>query len=81
MEITREEREMLQRIADNRYTGGGFKRATWISKVCRTDEDRALLDALCRKGLVETGLGGTVAGDSYKACWLTPQGKTVTGQK
>lgn len=81
MEISQDEKEMLRRIIDNQYTGGGFRRATWISKVCRTDADRTLLDELCRKGLVETGLGGTVAGDSYKACWLTPQGKTASGQK
>ena len=30
MELTAEEREMLQRIVDNRYTAGGYKRATWI---------------------------------------------------
>lgn len=80
MEISPDEKEMLHRITDSQYTGGGFKRAAWIEKVCRTAADRALLDELCRKGLVETGLGGTVAGDTYKACWLTPQGKTAIGK-
>lgn len=80
MEISQDEKEMLDRITDNQYTSGGFKRATWICKVCRTDADRTLLDGLCQKGLVETGLGGTVAGDPYKACWLTPQGKTALGK-
>ena len=77
MEISPDEHEMLRRITDNQYSGGGYKRATWIWKVCRTDADRAVLDMLCRKGLAETGLGGTVAGDPYDACWLTPEGKTV----
>jgi hypothetical protein len=77
MEITGDEKEMLRRITDNQYSGGGYKRATWIWKVCRTETDRAVLDTLCRKGLAETGLGGTVAGDPYDACWLTPKGKTA----
>ena len=68
MELTSEEREMLRRIVDNRYTAGGYKRATWISTICRTGADKAVLAALCQKGLVETGLGGTVAGDPYDAC-------------
>lgn len=75
MEITPDEKELLQRITDNQYSGGGYKRATWVETVCPTRADRALLDALCRKGLAETGLGGTVAGDPYDACWLTPKGK------
>jgi hypothetical protein len=81
MEMSRGEKELLHRIADNPYTGGGFRRAAWIGKVCPTDADRTLLDELCRKGLVETGLGGTVAGDTYRACWLTPQGKTAIGEE
>jgi len=75
MEITPDEKEMLRRIADNQYSGGGYKRATWVETACRTEADRAVLDMLCRKGLAETGLGGTVAGDPYDACWLTPKGK------
>jgi hypothetical protein len=78
MEITPVEREMLRRITDNQYSGGGYKRATWIEMVCRTDADRAVLDTLCGKGLAEIGLGGTVAGDSYDACWLTPKGKAAS---
>jgi hypothetical protein len=78
MEITPEEKEMLHRITDNQYSGGGYKRATWIEMVCRSEAERALLHALCRKGLVETGLGGTVAGDPYDACWLTPKGKAAS---
>ncbi len=77
MEITPDEKEMLLRITDNQYSSGGYKRATWIWKACRTEADRALLDALCRKGLAEIGLGGTVAGDPYRACWLTPKGKSA----
>lgn len=79
MDITQEEKEMLVRIADNQYTGGAYKRATWIDKVCRNKTERALLDELCRKGLAETGLGGTVAGDTYRACWLTEKGKNTIG--
>ncbi len=81
MEITPEEKEMLHKIADNAYTGGAYKRATFIDKVCRSKEDRAVLNALCQKGLVETGLGGTVAGDTYRACWLTEQGKDAEKQR
>jgi len=75
MEITPEEKEMLSRIANNQFTGGAYKRATLIDKVCRNKVDRAVLDTLCRKGLVERGLGGTVAGDVYDGCWLTNKGK------
>jgi hypothetical protein len=75
MDITQEEREMLHRIADNPYSGGTYERATWITTACRTRADRAVLDSLCQKGLAETGLGGTIAGDPYDACWLTPKGK------
>ncbi len=75
MEITQEEKDILKRIADNLYTGGAYKRAAFIDKVCHSKADRAILDSLCRKGLVETGLGGTVAGDTYRACWLTEKGK------
>jgi hypothetical protein len=77
MEISPDEHEMLRRITGNQYSGGGYKRATWIWRVCRTEADRAVLDMLCWKGLAETGLGGTVAGDPYDACWLTPEGKTA----
>lgn len=80
MEITPEERSMLIRIEENLYTGGAYKRAAWIDKVCRNREDRALLDALCKKGLAETGLGGTVAGDTYRGCWLTREGKEAIGK-
>ena len=80
MEITPEEREMVDRIEDNRYSGGAYKRATWIDMICRNESDKAVLGALCRKGLAETGLGGTVAGDPYDACWLTPEGKALREQ-
>jgi hypothetical protein len=75
MELTSEEKEMLCRIASNQYRGGAYKRATWIDMVCPTKADKAVLEILYRKGLAETGLGGTVAGDPYDACWLTPKGK------
>jgi hypothetical protein len=77
MEITPEEKEMLRRITNNQFTGGAYKRATFIDKVCRNKADRTLFDALCRKGLVERGLGGTVAGDVYDGCWLTDKGKAA----
>ncbi|HOT41136.1 MAG TPA: hypothetical protein PLL96_00735 [Syntrophorhabdaceae bacterium] len=77
MDITREEMEMLKKIEDNQYTGGGYRRATWIDKVCRGRADRLILENLCKKGLAETGLGGTVAGDTYRACWLTDKGKEL----
>ena len=79
MDITQEEKEMLERIENKRYTGGGYKRATWIEMVCHNEKDRAVLGTLCQKGLAETGLGGTVAGDPYDACWLTPKGKALHG--
>lgn len=79
MEITPEEKDMLIRIVNNQYSGGAYKRATWIDKVCRNKAGREVLDALCRKGLAETGLGGTVAGDTYRACWLTQKGKETIG--
>ncbi len=75
MNITPEEHEMLTRIVNNQFTGGAYKRAALIEKVCRNKEDRAVLDELARKGLVETGLGGTVAGDIYDGVWLTEKGK------
>lgn len=78
-QLTAEEKAMLRNIVRNQYTGGGYRRATWIDKICRTAADKALLAALCKKGLVETGLGGTVAGDPYDACWLTPEGRTAYG--
>jgi hypothetical protein len=77
VDITPEEKEMLGRIATNQFTGGAYKRATFIDKICRSKADRLVLDALCRKGLVETGLGGTVAGDIYDGCWLTESGKAA----
>ena len=77
MEITLKEKDMLSRIANNQYTGGAYKRATFISKVCRNKADKAVLESLCQKGLAETGLGGTVAGDTYRACWLTEKGKAA----
>jgi len=75
MELTPEEKAMLCRIANNQYSGGAYKRATWIDMICPTKTDKALLETLCHKGLAEIGLGGTVAGDPYDACWLTPKGK------
>ncbi|MBU2054031.1 MAG: hypothetical protein KJ936_04120 [Proteobacteria bacterium] len=77
MELTSEEKEMLRRIANNQYSGGAYKRATWIDMICPTKADKAMLETLCHKGLAETGLGGTVAGDPYDACWLTPKGKAA----
>jgi hypothetical protein len=77
MEITLEEKEMLRRIVNNPFTGGAYSRAALIEKVCRNKAERAILDALCRKGLAETGLGGTVAGDVYDGCWLTERGKAA----
>jgi hypothetical protein len=53
MEITPEEKDMLRRMANNQFTGSAYKRATFIDKVCRNKADRAMLDALCHKGLVE----------------------------
>jgi hypothetical protein len=81
MEITPEEKDVLTKIQNNQYTGGAYKRATWINRVCRKKADRAMLDTLCQKGLVETGLGGTVAGDVYDGCWLTQKGKEAIGVK
>jgi hypothetical protein len=77
VDITPEERELLRNIDANQFTGGAYRRATFIDKVCRTKADRAVLDGLCRKGLAETGLGGTVAGDVYDGCWLTKAGKAA----
>ena len=79
MEISSEERSMLVRIEKNGYTGGAYKRATFTDKVCRNKAERVLLEELCRKGLAEKGLGGTVAGDVYWACWLTQKGKEAIG--
>ncbi len=80
MEITEEEKAILERIENNGYCGGAYKRAAWIEKVCRSKTDRNLLDVLCQKGLAETGLGGTVAGDTYRACWLTQKGREAIGK-
>ncbi len=77
MEITPEEKDMLRRIVENQFTGGAYKRATFIDKVCRSKADRDLLNGLCLKGLVEKGLGGTVAGDVYYGCWLTEKGRAA----
>lgn len=77
VKITAEERGMLSKIENNQFTGGAYKRATFTDKVCRNKKDRSILETLCKKGLVETGLGGTVAGDVYDGCWLTPKGKEV----
>lgn len=77
MKVTAEEREMLVRIENNQFTGGAYKRATFIDKVCRNKTERSTLERLCQKNLVEKGLGGTVAGDVYDGCWLTPKGKEV----
>jgi hypothetical protein len=79
MEITPEEKIILVRIVNNQYTGGAYKRATFIDKVCLNKSDRAMLDMLCQKGFAEKGLGGTVAGDVYWACWLTQKGKDAIG--
>jgi hypothetical protein len=75
VELTPDEKAMLRRIANNPYSGGAYKRATWIDMICPTKADKTLLETLCHKGLAEIGLGGTVAGDPYDACWLTSKGK------
>ncbi len=80
MEISPEEKEMLHRILNNEYTGGAYRRAAFIEKVCKNKEDREILEGLSKKGLTETGLGGTVAGDTYRACWLTEKGKEAIGK-
>ena len=54
VKITVEERDMLSKIENNQFTGGAYKRATFIDKVCRNKADRSILEGLCRKGLVET---------------------------
>ena len=79
MEITAEERAMLRRIFESGFTGGAYKRAAFVDKVCRTRADVELLDRLCGKGLAERGLGGTVAGDVYDGCWLTEEGMAAAG--
>jgi hypothetical protein len=79
MEISAEEKAMLRNIVGNPFTGGAYKRATLIEKVCHNKAERALLDVLCGKGLVERGLGGTVAGDVYDGCWLTEKGREALG--
>jgi len=80
VKITEEERDMLMKIENNQFTGGAYKRATFIDKVCRNKADRSILEDLCRKGLVEKGLGGTVAGDVYDGCWVTLQGKEALSE-
>ncbi|HOP85816.1 MAG TPA: hypothetical protein PLM71_09055 [Syntrophorhabdaceae bacterium] len=75
--LTDEEKEIIERIDLYQYTGGGYRRASFIDKVCRKKADKEILEDLCRKGLAETGLGGTVAGDTYRACWLTEKGKII----
>lgn len=77
MELTLEEKELLCKIANNPYDGGAYLRATLLEMVCPTKADKAMLQTLCHKGLAETGLGGTVAGDFYDACWLTPAGEAA----
>jgi len=80
VKVTPEEREMLERIENNQFTGGAYKRATFVDKVCHTRSDKMVLEGLRQKGLIETGLGGTVAGDVYDGCWLTSKGKEVLGE-
>lgn len=79
MELSQDEKDMLVKIEKNQFTGGAYRRATFIDKVCHSKEDRKLLQTLCEKGYVETGLGGTVAGDVYDGCWLTQKGKEALG--
>ena len=79
MELTVEEREMLRRVKENPYTGGTYKRATWIDLICPSKAEKAVIERLREKGLLETGLGATIAGDPYDGCWLTPKGKTEAG--
>ncbi len=77
MDLSAEEKKMMIKIIDNMYHGGAYKRATWIDTVCPSKSEKAILESLCKKGLAEKGLGGTVAGDPYDACWLTPEGKRL----
>lgn len=76
-ELTENEKDIIERIDRFQYTGGAYKRASFMDKVCRNRADKKVLEGLCRKGLAEIGLGGTVAGDTYRACWLTEKGKKI----
>lgn len=68
----------MRLIVDNKYEGGtNYPRATWVEIVCPNKKSKAVLKGLCDKGLVETGIGGTVAGDPYTGCWLTKKGEAV----
>jgi len=75
--LTDKEKEIIERIDLYQYTGGGYRRASFIDKVCKKKGDKEILKGLCIKGIAETGLGGTVAGDTYRACWLTEKGKMI----
>jgi hypothetical protein len=56
VEITSEEKQMVIKIEINQFTGGAFKYATFMDKVCRNKTDKSMLKTFCEKGLVETGL-------------------------
>jgi hypothetical protein len=75
--LSREERDLMRSIAMNKYEGGTHPRAAWVEIICPDKKSKAVLKGLCQKGLAETGIGGTVAGDPYTACWLTTEGETV----
>lgn len=77
LEFTDDEIEIIKRIDAYQYTGGAYKRASFIDKVCRNKKDKIILNDLCKKGFAEIGLGGTVAGDTYRGCWLTEKGKAL----
>ncbi|TAL31067.1 MAG: hypothetical protein EPN93_18770 [Spirochaetes bacterium] len=76
--LTIEEKALLSAIVKNKYEGGNnYPRAAWVEIICPDRKGKAVLRGLCEKGLAETGMGGTVAGDFYTACWLTGEGEAV----
>lgn len=78
LNLSTEEKGLMRLIVDNKYEGGtNYPRATWVEIVCPNKKSKAVLKGLCDKGLVETGIGGTVAGDPYTGCWLTKKGEAV----
>ncbi len=77
-DLTPEEKNLLNAIATTRYEGGiDYPRAPWVETLCPDRNAKAVLKRLRGRGLAEVGMGGTVAGDFYTACWLTEQGEAV----
>jgi hypothetical protein len=77
-DLTLEEKDLLRAIATNKYEGGtNYPRAAWVEIICPDRKGKAVLKGLRDKGLAEVGIGGTVAGDPYTACWLTEQGEAL----